>query len=53
MDDLFLKRVITPKADKPARGGQASWQRLVQKEQKSIFEKSIGSPCNLQFLLKI
>jgi hypothetical protein len=40
MDNLFLNRVN-------------SWQGLVKKEQESIFEKSIGLPYNLQFLLKM
>ena len=37
MDNLFLKRVN-------------SWQGSVKKEQESIFEKSIDSLCNLQFI---
>jgi len=40
MDNLFLNRVN-------------SWQGFVKKEQESIFEKSIGLPYNLQFLLKM
>ena len=40
MDNLFLKRVN-------------SWQGFVKKEQEPIFEKSIGSPHDLQFLLKM
>ncbi len=40
MDNPFLNRVN-------------SWQGLVKKEQEPIFEKSIGSLYNLQFLLKI
>jgi len=36
MDNLFLKRVN-------------SWQRLVKKEQGSIFEKSISLPHKLWF----
>jgi hypothetical protein len=40
MDNLFLKRVN-------------SWQGIVKKEQEPIFEKSIGSLRNLQFLLKM
>jgi hypothetical protein len=47
MDNLFLKRVITPEADKPARGGQDSRQGLVKKKQESIFVKSIGSVYSL------
>jgi len=30
-----------------------SWQGFVKKEQESIFEKSIGLPHNLLFLLKM
>jgi len=37
MDNLFLKRVN-------------SWQGSVKKEQEPIFEKSIGSLYNLQFI---
>jgi len=40
MDNLFLNRVN-------------SCQGLVKKEQEPIFEKSIGLPYNLQFLLKM
>ena len=40
MDNLFLNRVN-------------SRQGFVKKEQESIFEKSIGLPCNHQFLLKM
>jgi len=40
MDNLFLNRVN-------------SRQGFVKKEQESIFEKSIGLPYNLQFLLKM
>jgi len=40
MDDLFLKRVN-------------SWHGVVEKEQEPIFEKAIGLPHDLQFLLKI
>jgi hypothetical protein len=40
MNNLFLKRVN-------------SWQGFVKKEQKAIFEKSIGSLLNLKLLLKM
>jgi len=40
MDNLFSKRV-------------KSWQGLVKKEKETIFEKSIGLPHHLQFLLLI
>jgi hypothetical protein len=39
MDNLFLNRVN-------------SWQGLVKKEQKSIFEKSIGLPHNLKMFFE-
>ena len=40
MDNLFLNRVN-------------SWQGLVKKEQEPIFEKSMGLPHDLRFLLKM
>ena len=43
MDKFLLNRMITPEADKPARGGQDSRQGIVKKEQETIFEISIGS----------
>jgi len=53
MDNLFLNRMITPKADKPAGGGQGSRQGGVMKKQETIFDISIGSSYYFQVLLKI
>jgi hypothetical protein len=52
MDNLFLNRMITPRADKPA-GGQGSRQGGVMKKQETTFEISIGSSYYFQVLLKI
>jgi hypothetical protein len=43
MDNLLLNRMITPEADKPARGGQDSRQGIVKKKHETIFEISKGS----------
>jgi len=53
MDDLFLNRMITPEANKPTGGGQASQQRIEKKTQKIIFEISIGSLHHFKTLLKM
>jgi hypothetical protein len=36
MDNFLLNRMITPKADKPAGGGQDSQQWIVKKKQDTI-----------------
>jgi hypothetical protein len=52
MDNLFLNRMITPEADKPARGGQDSRQGIVKKKQETIFLISIGSQHCFRIILK-
>ena len=53
MDKFLLNRMITPEADKPARGGQDSRQGIVKKKQETIFEISIGSQHYFRIILKI
>jgi hypothetical protein len=43
LDNLFLNRLITPEADKPAGGGQDSRKGIVKKKQETIIEISISS----------
>jgi hypothetical protein len=52
MDNHFLNRMITPEADKPARGGQDSRQGIIKKKkQETIFDISIGSLHYFKILL--
>jgi hypothetical protein len=53
MDNLYLNRMITPEADKPAKGGQDSRQGIVKKEQEIIIEISTGSLRCLKISIKI